>query len=98
MTTTEGAAFSKTAAKELLRSRRVDTGAVGWGRTGSEAGAATAVRQNSGISILSFIGSENTIRLDALGKIGEKRHWIYEVHLVDYERKIGAFHEAILTI
>ena len=47
---------------------------------------------------INYLHPENTIRLDALGKIGEKRHWIYEVHLVDYERKIGAFHEAILTI
>ncbi len=60
MTTTEGAAFSKTAAKELLSSRSVDTGAAGWGRIGSEADAAAAVRQNSGISNLSFIENKTT--------------------------------------
>jgi hypothetical protein len=46
---------------------------------------------------INYLHPENFIRIDELGKIGEKRHWIYEVHLVDYERKIGAFHEAILT-
>lgn len=46
---------------------------------------------------INYLHPENTIRLDVLGKTAEKRHWIYEVHLVDYDRKIGAFHEAILT-
>jgi Xaa-Pro aminopeptidase len=47
---------------------------------------------------VNYLHPENTIRLDAPGKTGEKRHWIYEMHLIDPIRKIGAFHEAILTI
>jgi hypothetical protein len=60
ITTTEGAAFSNTAAKELLNWRRADGGTAGCGTTGSEAGALTAVRQSSGISNVFFMQAENT--------------------------------------
>lgn len=47
---------------------------------------------------VNYLHPENIIRLDAPGKTGEKRHWIYEMHLIHPIQKIGAFHEAILTI
>ncbi|MFM2284701.1 MAG: hypothetical protein RLZZ543_198 [Bacteroidota bacterium] len=47
---------------------------------------------------VNYLHPENNIRLDAPGKTGEKRHWIYEMHLIHPIQKIGAFHEAILTI
>ncbi len=47
---------------------------------------------------INYLHPENEVRLDSPGKTGEKRHWIYEMHLVDRERQIGAFHEAILTL
>jgi hypothetical protein len=60
MTTTEGAAFSKTAAKESLNCRRADGAVTTCGTTGSAAGAVTTGRQSNGISHVFFIRAKNT--------------------------------------
>ncbi|TVY83820.1 hypothetical protein LSUE1_G001326 [Lachnellula suecica] len=36
--------------------------------------------------------------MSRLGKDGQKRHWILEIHLVDRAREIGAFYEQLLTV
>jgi hypothetical protein len=59
ITTTEGAAFSKTAAKESLNCRKA-LGRVDAGETGSAAGAVTAGRQSNGISHVFFMRAKNT--------------------------------------
>ena len=51
-----------------------------------------------GEETVNYLHPDNHIRLDAPGKTGEKRHWIYEMHLVDKTNEIGAFHEALLTL
>jgi hypothetical protein len=36
--------------------------------------------------------------MSRLGKDGQKRHWILEIHLVDRARQIGGFYEQLLTV
>jgi Xaa-Pro aminopeptidase len=45
-----------------------------------------------------YITKGNTEPMRQLGKDGQMRHWILEVHLVDRERQIGAFYEQLLTV
>jgi cysteine synthase len=60
MTTTEGAAFSNTAAKESLNCRRADGAIAACGTTGSAAGAVTTARQSNGMSHVFFMPEKNT--------------------------------------
>lgn len=45
-----------------------------------------------------YICSENETSMQEHDMNGEERHWILEVHLVDLEKKYGAFYEDLLTI
>jgi Xaa-Pro aminopeptidase len=45
-----------------------------------------------------YITKGNKESMGRLGKDGQKRHWILEIHLVDREREIGAFYEQLLTV
>jgi Xaa-Pro aminopeptidase len=45
-----------------------------------------------------YITKGNKERMSNLGRDGQKRHWILEIHLVDRARQIGAFYEQLLTV
>lgn len=45
-----------------------------------------------------YISPDNKAPLDAPDGLGQKRHWILEIHFVDRQRQIGGFHEALITI
>ncbi|KAI1823511.1 peptidase M24 [Xylaria intraflava] len=45
-----------------------------------------------------YITDGNHDRMRSLGKDGQPRHWILEIHLVDRERQIGGFFEQLLTV
>ncbi|HVJ42694.1 MAG TPA: M24 family metallopeptidase [Dongiaceae bacterium] len=45
-----------------------------------------------------YIHPDNTAPLRSLDVLGLKRHWILEVHLVDRDRRYGAFYEDLLTL
>lgn len=44
-----------------------------------------------------YIHPENNIDVFALGKNGNRRDWILEIHFVDLEQEIGGFFEQLLT-
>ena len=44
-----------------------------------------------------YIHPENNIDVFALGKNGNRRDWILEIHFVDIEQEIGGFFEQLLT-
>ena len=52
----------------------------------------------SGESWLSYIAPENDTAMRGLDPTGRLRHWILEIHFVDRERRIGGFHEQLLTL
>lgn len=43
-----------------------------------------------------MVGNADPIR--SLDPDGRRRHWILEIHLVDPDRRFGAFHEQLLTL
>ena len=45
-----------------------------------------------------YITKGNNERMSNIGRDGQKRHWILEIHLVDRARQIGAFYEQLLTV
>lgn len=45
-----------------------------------------------------YIHPENHAPLRSPDKSGRRRHWILEIHLVDRERRYGAFFEELLTL
>lgn len=45
-----------------------------------------------------YIVRDNDVPMTTLGKDGNKRHWILEIHLRDQEEKLGAFYEQLLTV
>lgn len=51
----------------------------------------------AGDETLNYIHPENHIRMSEKDKNGQKRHWIYEIHLVDRELEIGGFFEQLLV-
>ena len=51
-----------------------------------------------GERIESYIAPGNTTPMRRLDRAGRRCHWILEVHLVDRERRIGGFHEQLLTL
>lgn len=51
-----------------------------------------------GQKVNSLITPANRASLRRAGPSGRVAHWILEVHLVDHERQIGAFHEELLTV
>lgn len=42
-----------------------------------------------------YIHPENHVPINSLNKKGNQRHWIIEIHLVDRQKKIGAFFEQL---
>jgi Xaa-Pro aminopeptidase len=51
-----------------------------------------------GDKITLYIHPENHQPLRALDQFGRRRHWILEIHLVDREKRYGAFFEELLTL
>jgi Xaa-Pro aminopeptidase len=45
-----------------------------------------------------YIHPENRAPLRGCDRLGRQRHWILEIHLVDRERRYGAFVEDLLTL
>lgn len=45
-----------------------------------------------------YITRGNDQGMSQLDANGQKRHWILEIHLVDYARQIGGFYEQLLTV
>ncbi|KAI9038392.1 M24 family metallopeptidase [Aspergillus affinis] len=45
-----------------------------------------------------YIKEGNEERISAVGKDGNKRHWILEIHLHDPVHKFGGFYEQLLTV
>ncbi len=45
-----------------------------------------------------YICPDNYMPMRAVDNKGQSRHWILEVHLVDLEKRYGAFYEDLLTI
>ena len=45
-----------------------------------------------------YIIKGNKEKMSNLGRDGNKRHWILEIHLVDRARQIGGFMEQLLTV
>jgi Xaa-Pro dipeptidase len=50
-----------------------------------------------GDEVENYIHPENQQRMRDHDRCGMVRDWIYEIHLVDYEREIGGFFEQLLT-
>lgn len=46
--------------------------------------------------IVNYIHPKNNKKMSDLDCFGEIRHWILEIHLVDYEKEIGAFYERLV--
>ncbi|AEA24866.1 peptidase M24 [Pseudonocardia dioxanivorans CB1190] len=51
-----------------------------------------------GARIESYIAPGNPNPMRRTDRSGRRCHWILEVHLVDRERRIGGFHEQLLTL
>lgn len=49
-----------------------------------------------GEETINYIHPENTEPMSNLDKLGNQRHWIYEIHFIDEELKIGGFFEQLL--
>jgi len=49
-----------------------------------------------GSEVENYIHPDNHQPLSAPDKLGEKRHWIYEIHFVNREKEIGGFFEQLL--
>lgn len=45
-----------------------------------------------------YITTKNSETMRSVGKDGNMRHWILEIHLVDRARQIGGFFEQLLTV
>jgi Xaa-Pro dipeptidase len=45
---------------------------------------------------INYLHPENKELLSNKDKFGKERYWIYEIHFVDYENKIGGFFEQLL--
>jgi Xaa-Pro aminopeptidase len=45
-----------------------------------------------------YITRGNLDAMSRLNPLGQKRHWILEIHLVDRARQIGGFYEQLLTV
>lgn len=73
----------------------------GWQYGGPHAGHLIGVfphEKRLGECAENYICIENEKQMRDPDINGERRHWILEVHLVDLERKYGAFYEELLTI
>jgi len=46
--------------------------------------------------IVNYIHPENNTKMNDLDRLGNERHWILEVHLIDREKEIGAFYERLM--
>ena len=44
-----------------------------------------------------YIHPDNNFLMSEKDKKGNERYWIYEIHLVDYEKKIGGFYEQLVS-
>ena len=47
---------------------------------------------------VNYIHPNNHVKMNAPGKNGKPRHWIYEIHFVDEAKEIGGFFEQLLTV
>jgi Xaa-Pro aminopeptidase len=45
-----------------------------------------------------YLHPDNNVKLSVPDVNGNKRHWIYEVHLVDLEHQIGGFFEQLVRL
>ncbi|PWR20709.1 M24 family metallopeptidase [Zavarzinia compransoris] len=45
-----------------------------------------------------YISPENTACLDAPDALGQRQHWILEIHFVDRRRSFGGFMESLITL
>jgi Xaa-Pro aminopeptidase len=54
--------------------------------------------KNQGDKIVDYIQPDNHFPLSMPDALGQPRHWILEIHLIDREKQIGAFVEELLTI
>lgn len=76
-------------------------GAAGWEFGGSHSGHLVGEFPHElidGERIESYIAPGNTTAMRRTDRAGRECHWILEVHLVDRERRIGGFHEQLLTL
>lgn len=74
---------------------------AGWEFAGALAGHLVGLFPHERIpkdKISLYIVKGNEEKMSTLGKDGQKRHWILEIHLVDRERQIGGFMEQLLTV
>lgn len=45
-----------------------------------------------------YISPENTAPMDAPDALGQRQHWILEIHFVDRQRGFGGFMESLITL
>ncbi|WP_214367110.1 M24 family metallopeptidase [Pseudonocardia sp. H11422] len=76
-------------------------GAAGWEFGGAHCGHLVGEFPHEfidGERIESYIAPGNDTVMRRTDKAGRRCHWILEVHLVDRARRIGGFHEELLTL
>jgi Xaa-Pro aminopeptidase len=87
--------------KELFNEVKERSRQHGWLYGGPHAGHLIGIFPHEkllGECAENYICAENQKRMRDKDVNGATRHWILEVHLVDLERKYGAFYEELLTI
>jgi Xaa-Pro dipeptidase len=88
-------------ARELYKYVQTLAAQLGWEFGGSIAGHLIGQFPHEkipGDKVTLYVHPDSDTRMRSLDEHGRQRHWILEIHLVDRERRIGAFYEELLTV